>query len=359
MEPSATPMPEDQPPSRTQTPGGSIDRALSSALRLNRALEGNLPCIICGYDLKGVTIRGSCPECGTLVRATILYTVDPEAEEFRPMLTPHITAWSMAAWTILSFVAILSAWWIRLADAAQSLVGFDLSTVGAWWILIVTPALAGICILGMVRPTSGAKWSASLAAFIAAAAHVPLVLLLIHLHTWDVAHASPFFGWTPSTPVPDEGGREVIRLGIGACILTIIFGIRPNVRELVRRSLAMRTGRVDRQTLLAMAAAVVLAGIGDGLRLGAHHLTGVPVVIMSGVGTVFIAIGSLFMTLGAASAVIDAWRIRRVILLPSPTLHEVLGTSPAPKPPTAPEPGPAPSTVLRNPPSSDSIPPPT
>ncbi len=357
MEPSATPMPEDQAPPRTQVPGGSIDRALSAALRLNRALEGNLPCIICGYDLKGVTIRGSCPECGTLVRATILYTVDPQAEEFRPLLMPRITAWSVAAWSMFSLIAILAAWWIRLADGAQAALGFHLSATGAWWILIVAPGLAGLSLIGMIRPTGGAKWSASIAACIAALAHIPLVMLLLQLHAWDVAHASPYFGWTPAAHTPDQGGREIIRLGIGVCMVAIILGVRPNARELVRRSLAMRTGRVDRQTLLAVTAAIALAACGDGLRLLSGHVSADLAPIIRGVGTVLVAIGLTFTTLGAASALIDSWRIRGVILLPSPTLHEVLGPPPTDHPP-APAP-PEPGTRRPDPPSTDLVPPPT
>jgi len=346
-------MPEDQTPPRAQGSTGSIDRALSSALRLNRALEGNLPCIICGYDLKGVTIRGSCPECGTLVRATILYTIDPQAEEFRPLVTPRITAWAVASWAIFSLVAMLAAWWIRLADAARVATGTELSTVSAWWILIVAPAIAGVSVFGMIRPISGAKWSHSIAALIAAIAHVPLVLLLTHLHAWDIAHASPYFGWTPAMHTPDEGGREIIRLGIAVCMVTIILGIRPNARELVRRSLAMRTGRVDRQTLLAVVGAIAVASAGDGARLVSMHLGPELATVIAGVGTVLVAIGSMFTTLGAASVVIDGWRIRGVILLPAPTLHEVLGQDPGVSAAGAD------NLPRKEPPPSDLLPPPT
>jgi hypothetical protein len=339
-------MPDDPNPPTTRAPGGSIDQAIASALRLNRALEGTLPCIICGYDLRGVTIRGSCPECGTLVRATILYTVDPQAEEFRPLVTPTITAWAVVAWSVFGFLALLAAWWVRFADAARHITGHALGTSVAHWVVVWGAALSGLAFLGVVRPTRRAPWRATACALLAVAAYVPLVLLLARLGAWDATHASPYFRWSAIATAQAHGTREWIRLGIGACLITIFLAVRPNARELVRRSLAMRTGRVDRQTLLALCAAVIVACIGDGLRLLSPHLPDTAGAIAGNAGSVVVAIGSMFMTLGVASSVIDSWRIRSVILLPAPSLHQILGTQPdtppAPAPPPSPSPPPAP-----------------
>lgn len=327
-------MTDAPPPPTPRPPGGSIDRALSSAIRLNRALTGNLPCIICGYDLKGVTIRGSCPECGTLVRATILYTVDPEAEEFRPLLTPTITAWSVALWSIFGFAAILAAWWVRAADAVRHIFGFFIDTAIAQWTLLGFVVLSGVSLIGMIRPTARAPWRGTVWAIIALAAYAPLVYLLVRLRAWDASHASPYFPWNRAASALDISERELVRLGIGACIATIVLAARPNARELVRRSLAMRSGRVDRQTLLALAGAIGVAALGDALRLAAGHLPIEPGAIVDNIGSVLIAVGSMFMTLGIASSVIDSWRIRSVILLPAPSLHEVLGPDAIATPPT-------------------------
>lgn len=324
---------------------GSIDRALSSAVRLNRALEGNLPCIICGYDLKGVTIRGSCPECGTLVRATILYTVDPEAEEFRPMLTPRLTAWSIALWPVFGLLAAVAGWWVRIADGVRRMFGFFVDASIAQWVCVGSAAASGLALVGMLRPTAKAPWKCTLWALLAMAAYGPLVVLLMMLNTWDRAHASPYFAWTPTTATADLSHREWIRLGIGVCLATIFLAIRPNARELVRRSLAMRTGRVDRQTLLALAGAVTVAACGDVLRLLSPHLPDTAAAVLGNLGTVMVAVGSLFMTLGIASLIIDSWRIRSVILLPAPSLHEVLGPDPATPAQQAPSRPDPPSTI--------------
>ncbi len=53
------------------------------------------------------------------------------------------------------------------------------------------------------------------------------------------------------------------RIAMAVLIAAIALGLRPNARVLVARSLVLRSGRVDRQTLLALAAAALLAAAGD------------------------------------------------------------------------------------------------
>ncbi len=75
------------------------DRGSSGVARLSRELAGDLPCIQCGYNLRGLTVKGMCPECGTSVRATLLAVVDPMAGEFRPISFPRLTAYGMLVWS--------------------------------------------------------------------------------------------------------------------------------------------------------------------------------------------------------------------------------------------------------------------
>ena len=44
------------------------------------------------------------------------------------------------------------------------------------------------------------------------------------------------------------------------------------------------------------------------------------------VGTLIIAFGSALLTLGMVGALVDSWRIARAVLIPSPTLKDVLGS---------------------------------
>ena len=57
-----TPEPQDQAMESPQPLG---DLPFETEERLGLSLLGSLPCITCRYDLKGISIRGVCPECGT------------------------------------------------------------------------------------------------------------------------------------------------------------------------------------------------------------------------------------------------------------------------------------------------------
>jgi hypothetical protein len=54
------------------------------------AIEADLPCAICGYNLKGLSPAGTCPECGQAISRT-----------FRFDLTDADPGWLMSqAWTV-------------------------------------------------------------------------------------------------------------------------------------------------------------------------------------------------------------------------------------------------------------------
>ncbi|MBL8760751.1 MAG: hypothetical protein JNL50_05545, partial [Phycisphaerae bacterium] len=52
---------------------------------LARELTGDLRCAKCAYNLKGLSVRSVCPECGLAISATLLAKVDPHAAELRPI----------------------------------------------------------------------------------------------------------------------------------------------------------------------------------------------------------------------------------------------------------------------------------
>jgi hypothetical protein len=92
------------------------DSSGSDASRVDQSLRGSLPCCVCGYELKGLSIRSVCPECATAVRGTILYRVDPQADEFKPIRWPRVTAWGMRFWGTGAAIAALSLWVLRLSE---------------------------------------------------------------------------------------------------------------------------------------------------------------------------------------------------------------------------------------------------
>lgn len=301
-------------------PGPRTARILSVATRLDAALTGSLPCVVCGYELKGLSIRGACPECGTAVRATILYKVDPQAEEFRPIPRPRLLAAALVAWSIGGLTAGLGCWALRLGDALERVLGWQGGVAWAAWVAMVGVAISWLGALGLIRPVSGTPASKMAAAAASASAYAVLfwamsrILLVV-----DPAYAVPYFDSPPGFE------RAVLRLAASGSMVVILLGIRPNARDLVKRCMVMRTRRVDRQTLLGMAAVAAGTMIGDGLHVLASRAGANQAELLAVVGTVVIALGSSLLTLGLVGAAVDSWRIAGAVLIPSPSLKQVLG----------------------------------
>src|SRR5215831_18001819 len=93
-------------------PGPESERAVDLA----RELGGDLPCAACRYNLRGLSVRSVCPECGTPVRATILFTVDPYASVLRPITWPRATAAGLILWSMGALGAAVLTWVLRGAD---------------------------------------------------------------------------------------------------------------------------------------------------------------------------------------------------------------------------------------------------
>lgn len=285
---------------------------------LDAALKGELPCIVCGYDLKGLSIRSVCPECGTAVRAAILYQIDPQADEFAPVRMPHVAGLALILWPLGAIVVMLAGWAMRLSDLASSQMHLN---VGIGWGGAMVSAglvLSAIGAIGLIRPTRATRKWAVIAATLGTLCYFPLYYALQRVLDTD----------TRVIPYIESGvvyERSLYRIVAGIALIGLLLGLRPNARELVRRSLALRTRRVDRQTLLAMVGAVLVAMAGDAMHLIAATSGKVVWEELFVGGTILIAIASVFLTLGAISALIDGVRIRRAVINPPKTMRDLLG----------------------------------
>jgi hypothetical protein len=300
--------------------GARTTRLIASAPRIGSELTGSLPCLTCGYELKGLSIRGLCPECGTAVRATILYKVDPQAEEFRPIPRPRVLAAGLVLWSGGALAAAAACWLLRALDMLGSLAGAPRLAMLASWGALAAVVASGIGAIALVRPMPGAPWSRTLHASLSVLAYVPLAwsLRMILLEI-DPTRSAPYFAGLP------QADRLALRALAAACMIVVILGLRPGARDLVKRSMVMRTGRVDRQTLLGMVGVAALGLAGDGVRLASLGVAWTDPQLLNFGGSVIVVVASALLTLGLVGAAVDSWRIARAVLIPSPSLRQVLG----------------------------------
>lgn len=284
-----------------------------------RELTGDLPCARCGYNQRGLSILASCPECGLPVKATILALVDPRADELKEISHPRLVQLGLLAWTACAFAASVCIWILRGSQIASDMLGSRLSTGITPWLAIAFMIASGIGALALIRPHRELSKRDVIPAVFGLACYIPLIWaswqIIFHI---DPGHHSVY---GLPTHVPPE--RTALRLIVGLSIIGIALLLRPNAVRLAQRSVLVRTGRVDRQPMAALAAAAGLAMMGDLINLlipyAGSRLSDLAYLLAAAL----IAVGSFLLTVGMFSLTMDAWRVRQVIAAPGIGLTDI------------------------------------
>ncbi len=312
-------MHDGQPPAHEPPPPAS-----APAANVAWSLAGELPCIGCRYDLRGLSIRGRCPECGIAIRATILAVVDPRAKEFEPLFRPMLTTAGMLVWAVAAVAAGALTWWMRVNDFIGPT---GASTHHDRFIAMLATAcllMSGAASLTFVCPHKRVDRRHVMLGLLGAAAYVPLAMCYWRLHGhFDLIVGPPYFEEAMVRP-----RRLLLRAGVIASAVVILLGLRPVARSLAARSLIIRTGRVDRQTMLAMVAVLGVAIVGDLLQLSSLSISGELGGVIRQAGIFLVATGSALLTIGMVGVLIDVTRLAPVLVRPPPTLGALLGRQP-------------------------------
>lgn len=290
----------------------------SSVLPLALELGGDLPCIRCRYNLKGLTIRGSCPECGMPMRATILAVVDPRASELQPIFHPKLTAAGIVIWSVAALAAALIAWFVRMVALVEP--GAAVLAPGSWTRLAV-PMLVVLSGLGsavLIRPHDGIPRAGQVMAWVGCVLYLPLAFVML-LFARAAAVAPDAGAWWIAARGDVFGLASVV---VDILMMAILILLRPNARMLAARCLLMREGMVDRQTMRAVAFVLSLPALGHllgilGAALGSAEL-------LSMIGGIFCSIGYLFFLIGLTGIAMDCLRMRRVVGSAPLSLSELL-----------------------------------
>ncbi|MEM1072179.1 MAG: hypothetical protein AAGB48_10640 [Planctomycetota bacterium] len=306
-----------------------LDRLDADAPGEHRALElmlsGDLPCAVCGYELSGLSVVGSCPECGCPIKTTLMLAVDPEADTLEPLVAPLRTAIGLVAWSSAGVAAAATVWFQRIADAVCVLRHTRCVYPETGWVVFGLSCMAGLSALCIVRPMRSTPRLHSacvvLGALLTLAAGWVAMLILSRI---DPVSASPYMGWMPM-----DAERLSARLAFGGLLAASILLIRPVGRALSQRSVLLRGNHRHRQRLLALAACCVVTMLADASLLLAE-VTG-PWSMQWPLLTARIVqiAGSMLITVGLLAVAVDSWKIARAILRPAPRFRDVVRREPS------------------------------
>lgn len=234
------------------------------------------------------------------------------------MYWPRLAASGLVLWAGGGLAAALMCWLPHVADVLRvfgSSVGRPEVMLGVHLALAVSAAGS----LALVRPHGGLPLLHSAFAMLATMLYMPLAWAVYRLGQVTGFRGNRYMqDWTPTV-------QQVMWMA-AACVLAaaIMLLQRPMARTLVARSLVMRTGRVDRQTLAAMAiaAAIMALGTASGLLVAGAPSIWRDLARVSGIG--LIGMGGLLLTMGLVGCLIDCARIGSSILAPAPTARQVI-----------------------------------
>jgi len=279
---------------------------------LSRELSRDLPCVRCGYDLVGLSVRDRCPECGTPVRATLLAVVDPLAGELAPIYAPRLLFAAMCIWSFSTFLACMSVWLMRAMEFIDPGLGVPLI---AHWLGPAAAALlgiAGIALIPLARPHPRLESGTTAGVILAVLAYLGLAGLWWSMFTSMDRRTSTIF----VSATADDGWRTLTRIGCGICAAIAVLGISKAWQAMQSRSVLMRSGRLDRQSTPSLLAAIGIAAMGDILWLvfKPEQDTSIEGSLIRIISVAMIGVGSMLMTVGIAAILIDVVKLRHVIL---------------------------------------------
>lgn len=290
------------------------------AASLGRQLGGDLPCVICKYNLKGLSIRSICPECGAAVRATILSVVDPQANVLRPMAMPRLVAAGLLAWAAGGLAATITCWLPNLWQSTGGVPARAGLARGLAILSVAALAVSGVGSLSLIRPHAGIAARQSVAAMLASVLYIPLgrLVWLIGERRAEGGGSNYLSGWLPT--------ESDTALAVSACLVlaAILLLQRPNARLLVARCVLLRSGKVDRQTLLAVAGAAGVIAVGQLLGRWSVVSAASYAALVRTLGLALVGAGAGLLALGLVGSLLDTIRIARAIVRPRKTLRQVV-----------------------------------
>lgn len=283
-------------------------------------------CRGCGYDLRGLSVRGNCPECGLSIWSSVLHTVDPAASRLPSLRNPMAVGNSLVLLTTCMLlgalllimprvVELLGTWWPQTQSWSRWIPQFDwryascLSAAGLWAVWNLAPPRN-------VEPTGAVR--------------TDLYRIALGLVGW--------LGFSSAwVAVVDDYGTELaaqqhLAFHMAAMVFAAIglIGLRGVFRVIGQRSREYRRSRGGRQSLEL----IILALIAGFLAALLEYLTrfaSFPGEWRGGtrmLSTLVLWAAHFMVVVGLGYLVVNAWWIRQALRKPPPPLSRVLVLEP-------------------------------
>lgn len=289
--------------------------------RLARDLTGDMLCLKCGYNLRGLSITQLCPECSLPVKATLLAVVDPLADELAPLRNPRLIGIGVVLWPLGAILVCVVVWGLRLRELVPS-IGVPL--IPRWWMNLgpVGFLLSGLGALSLVLPYRSTTNGSVVRNAVGVLLYLPAAWCFWQIHASIDAQATMPYA---SIETPHEV-RSLARLGVMLCSIGIIAALRPTARAMFARSVLVREGRVDRQQMIALMGAFLLSATGDLVQIAGNNFAVLPADVTRTVEVLLVALGSVLITIGLFGLLRDSVRVYPVICSNPLGLSDILGS---------------------------------
>ena len=277
-----------------------------------------LPCRWCGYDLRGLSASGRCPECGARTWDTVIRALDPDAARLPRLRNPAAVGDGLFWLMVCGLFAMLAAIARPLAQWLDQLGSSRLRGFSMWtppWFDILAGALGALALVSIIlfKPPRGKEESGPV--------RRDLTFLALGIAAWSAIFI--LLGmWSMTSRWMNSDMALLLRLLASIAAIVALFGARGILGIIGQRSREYRTSRGGRQGLEAMIAAIGAAAVG---RLIRHFADAgmLPTAAIT-MGNMIIWISTGLALVGMVYLVINAWWIRRALRQPPSTIDELL-----------------------------------
>ncbi len=290
---------------------------------LSAAIQVELKCRKCGYDLRGHTLDGRCPECGLECWLTVVREIDPAGSRL-PQLNDPVGAANGLVFLMISLLA--AAVLLVVASVARVMLEWDVVPSGLLQPLASprmpyfagVASLAGLWSLWKLLPSrlgsGGTSWS-------------DLRMMIVGLVGW--AFMAIMLGSLFTNPALADV-RWSAYLVLHGCAVSCFLGLRGVFRTIGERSRAYRRSKGSKQSLTNMTLALVLLALGQMLQ-GQQYLGRWPDRLRT-IGLMLVCVLTFMLIVGLMYLVANAWWIRRSIIRPPRELVTLLTPPPEEEP---------------------------